>query len=109
MPIQFVYMTAGSDEEAGSIAKALVESKLAACVNIVPGMRSVYVWEQKVQQERECVLIAKTTADRVPALVEKVKAVHSYDCPCIVSLPATGGNPAFLDWIADTVTQGNEK
>ncbi len=103
MPINFVYMTAGSDDEAKTIAGALVASKLAACVNILDGMRSVYVWEGAVQEDTEWVLIAKTTEAQVPALIEKVKEVHSYDCPCIVSLPVADGNPAFLDWIAETV------
>ena len=103
MPINFVYMTAGSDDEAKTIAGVLVRSKLAACVNILDGMRSVYVWEGAVQEDTEWVLIAKTTAAQVPDLIEKVKEIHSYDCPCIVSLPVAGGNPAFLDWIAETV------
>lgn len=103
MQANFVYMTAGSREEAESIAAALVESKLAACVNMFEGMQSIYVWEGEVQQDAEWVLIAKTTPDRVPELTEKVKTLHSYDCPCIVSLPVTGGNPAFLEWIAESV------
>jgi periplasmic divalent cation tolerance protein len=101
--LNVVYMTAGSREEAKSIAAALVESKLAACVNIFDGIHSVYVWDGKIQEDDEWVLIAKTTADLVPKLTERVKALHSYACPCIVSLPVSGGNPEFLDWIAETV------
>lgn len=103
MQIQFVYMTAGSIDEARSIAKALVESKLAACVNIIDRMQSVYVWEGKLQEETECVLIAKTRDDLTPELIEKVKRIHSYQCPCIVCLPVSGGNPRFLEWIAGSV------
>jgi periplasmic divalent cation tolerance protein len=106
MQINFVYMTAGSEKEAKTVAKALVESKLAACVNIIPGMRSVYVWEGDIQEDTEWVLIAKTTADNVPGLIDTVKELHSYDCPCIVGIPAAGGNAAFLDWIAATVSHG---
>ena len=103
MEINFVYMTAGSKDEAGAIGKALVELKLAACVNIIDGMRSIYSWEGKIQEDAEVILIAKTREALVPELTEKVKELHSYDCPCIVSLPVSGGNKAFLDWIAETV------
>jgi len=103
MKVNFIYMTAGSREEAGKIGKALVVSRLAACVNIIDNMKSIYVWQGKVQEDSEIIMIAKTTADRVPALVEKVKSLHSYECPCIVNIPVAGGNQAFLDWIAEAV------
>ena len=99
MPQQFVYMTAGSREEAERIGGRLVEDRLAACVNIIDGMHSIYRWEGKLQQDREVVMIAKTTRGRLASLVETVKAVHSYDCPCVVSFAIDGGNPAFLEWI----------
>jgi periplasmic divalent cation tolerance protein len=92
-------MTAGSKAEAQKIGKALVESRLAACVNILDNMQSIYRWEQEIQQDTEVVLIAKTTASLVSQLVEKVKTLHSYDCPCIVSLPILDGYPPFLDWV----------
>ena len=103
MKVNIVYMTAGSREEAGKIGQELVISKLAACVNILDNMKSIYVWQGDIQEDSEIVMIAKTTADRVPALVEKVKSLHSYECPCIVSIPVCGGNPDFLDWIAGEV------
>ena len=109
MQINFVYMTAGSRDEAKSIAAALVESELAACVNMFEGMQSIYVWDGKIQEDAEWVLIAKTTADLVPELTERVKTLHSYDCPCIVSLPVSGGNPAFLEWIAESVNSAHPK
>ena len=96
-------MTAGSKDEARKIGKELVTTKLAACVNILDNMNSFYMWEGKIQDDTELVMIAKTTEERVPALVEKVKSLHSYDCPCIVSIPISGGNQAFLDWIAAEV------
>ena len=77
---------------------------MAACVNLLENMRSVYRWEGAVQEDTEVVLIAKTTESRFPELVETVKAMHSYDCPCIVGLPVSGGNRAFLDWVRDQVT-----
>jgi periplasmic divalent cation tolerance protein len=103
MALQFVYMTAGSLAEAQLIGEALVAEKLAACVNILEGMQSIYVWEDTLQKDDEVVLIAKTAADRLPALVDRVKALHSYDCPCIVSFPIDGGHPDFLRWIAASV------
>jgi periplasmic divalent cation tolerance protein len=103
MKVNFIYMTAGSKEEARKIGRKLVTLKLAACVNILENMNSIYMWQGKVQDDREVVMIAKTTEACVPELVEKVKSLHSYDCPCIVSLPVSGGNQAFLDWIQEEV------
>ena len=103
MKVNFIYMTAGSRQEAEKIGKELVASRLAACVNILGNMNSIYMWQGKVQNDSEIVLIAKTTEDQVPQLVEKVKSLHSYECPCIVSIPVSGGNQAFLDWIAEEV------
>ena len=99
MAVHFVYMTASSNKEAQKIGKALVESRLAACVNILDNMQSIYRWEEKVQQDAEVVLIAKTTDNLVAQLIDKVKSLHSYDCPCIVSLPLSDGYPPFLDWV----------
>lgn len=96
---RFIYMTTANVEEAQRIGRELVEAHLAACVNILPGMTSMYRWEGKVQESQEVVLIAKTTALLVPALTERVKALHSYACPCVVSLAIEGGNPDFINWI----------
>jgi periplasmic divalent cation tolerance protein len=101
MAVRFIYMTAASREEARRIGRILVEERLAACVNILPGMNSFYWWQGAVQDEQETVLIAKTRAELVQRLTERVKALHSYACPCVVALPIEGGNPAFLQWIAD--------
>jgi len=103
MKINFIYMTVGSKEEARKIGKELVATRIAACVNILDQMNSFYWWDGEIQDDSEVVMIAKTTAARVPDLVKKVKSLHSYDCPCVVSLPVAGGHPAFLDWIAGEV------
>jgi len=105
MKINFIYMTVGSKEEARKIGKALVTAGLAACVNILDNMNSFYVWQGELQDDTEVVMIAKTTEDRVAQLIKKVESLHSYDCPCIVSLPVTGGHQPFLDWIATEVKQ----
>lgn len=102
-----IYVTAGSREEALGIGRALVESRLAACANVLAGTRSVYWWEGKVSEDDEVSLLLKTRDDLVGRLVDKVKEIHSYDCPCVVAVPITGGNRAFLDWIdAETSEQG---
>jgi len=100
---QFVYMTAGSPEEARRIGETLVEDRLAACVNIIEGMHSIYRWKGELQKDREVVMIAKTTRNRLPALIETVKRMHSYDCPCIVSFDLDGGHSDFLEWIGTEV------
>lgn len=103
MEITLIYITAGNKDEAVMIGKALISDRLAACVNIIENMYSMYMWDGKLQDDKETILIAKTTKDRVTYLIEKVNALHSYDCPCIVTLPVSDGNPAFLKWVADEV------
>ena len=103
MQINMVYMTAGSKDEARSIGKALVEGKFAACVNIIDPMTSIYMWEGELQEDTEVVLIAKTTEERVGELIETVKSLHSYDCPCALAIPVLRGNQHFLDWIDESV------
>lgn len=96
-----VYMTAASAEEADRIASAQVEERLAACVNILGDVRSVYRWDGVVRRDAEVALIAKTRAALFDALAARVRALHSYDVPCIVSWPIVAGNPAYLGWIGD--------
>lgn len=101
MSVMFIYATAGDAIEARRIARVVVEERLAACGNVIGGMSSVYWWKGAIQESTEAVLILKTTSDRLDALIARVKALHSYDCPCIEALPVTAGNQAFLDWIAE--------
>ena len=96
-------MTAGSREEADAIGRELVGARLAACVNLIVGMNSIYTWQGKLQIDEEVVMIAKTTSSKVDALIDRVKSIHSYDCPCILQLPVSGGHQPFLDWIAGEV------
>ena len=95
----WVYMTAGSIEEAKSIGQILVGQNLAACVNLLENMTSIYKWEEKLEEIQEVVMIAKTRKSLMPKLIEKVNSIHSYDCPCILELPVHGGNSDFLSWI----------
>ena len=94
-----IYMTTESEAVAERIGRALVGERLAACINIVAGMRSMYWWDGAVHQADEAILIAKTQRSLVNQLIERVRELHTYDCPCIVSLSIDGGNPAFLNWI----------
>ena len=105
MNVKWVYITAKSMDEARRIGKELVRSRLAACINIIDNINSLYMWEGKIQDDREVVLIAKTTESRMPELIESVKSLHSYSCPCILALPVLDGNQAFLDWIANEVSE----
>ena len=95
----FVYMTAGSLEEAKRISKILVEQNLAACVNLLEKMTSIYKWDDKLEEGQEVAIIAKTRKKLMPKLIETVNSHHSYDCPCIIDLQINDGNPEFLSWI----------
>ena len=106
MDYKLVYITTSGVEEAEKIGRTLVTERLAACVNILAGMRSLYWWEGRVQDETEAVLLAKTTGERLEALTARVKSLHSYDCPCVVALGLAGGNQEFLAWIERETSPG---
>lgn len=101
--IVFAYMTTRSRAEARELGRALVEKKLAACVNFWDGMESVYSWEGKIEIGRECVVIAKTTTAVENEFLKFVRANHSYQVPCVVFLPTAGGNPDYLRWLDSNV------
>jgi periplasmic divalent cation tolerance protein len=100
MGVMFVYATAGDAAEALRIGRAAVAERLAACANVLSGMRSVYWWQGEVREGNEAVLVLKTTEDRLEALIARVRELHSYDCPCIEALPVIAGHGPFLDWVA---------
>jgi periplasmic divalent cation tolerance protein len=101
MDLRFVYITCKDRDEARRIGRDLVEQRLAACANVLAGMNSFYWWQDQLQDDEEAVLIAKTRADRMEDLVARVRALHSYDLPCVVGLPIADGNPDYLQWIRD--------
>jgi len=103
MQTYFIYMTAKDKAEARQIGRHLVESRLAACVNILDHMNAMYIWQDEFQDDQEAVMIAKTTEERVDDLIAAVKALHSYEVPCIVALPISDGHPDFLNWIVAQV------
>jgi len=105
MKTKLIYVTAPSHEEAEKIAETVVTEQLAACANILDGATSIFHWEGKLCRENETVLILKTSEERVEELTIRIKELHSYDCPCVVALPIEGGNPDFLNWVADATSQ----
>ena len=94
-----VLMTAGSQREAETIATALVSEMLAACVNIVPGITSVYHWQGELMRDQEWLLLAKSRRDVLDELIRRVQELHSYDLPEVIALPLAGGSQAYLEWI----------
>ena len=97
---RIVLTTAGSQEEARKLAHALVERRLAACVNIVPQVESIYRWQGKVQTAEEWLLLIKTQAEFFDRVSNALKELHSYDLPECLMLEVTAGSPEYLDWIA---------
>jgi periplasmic divalent cation tolerance protein len=95
-----VLVTAPTAEKAAELARTLVLERLAACGNVVPGLRSIYRWEGAVQDEPEALLLLKTTADRFEQLRDRVLALHPYQVPEVVALPVEAGSRAYLEWIA---------
>lgn len=98
-----VLVTAPTAERAAEIARALVEEHLAACGNVVPGVRSIYRWEGKVEDEGEVLLVLKTTRERFPALRDRVLALHPYEAPEVLALPVEAGAERYLTWIRDEI------
>ena len=103
--LKFIYITVGSKAEAREIGKALLEERLAACVNIVPAVSSIYFWEGRICNEQELLLIIKTTTIIYARLEKRIKDLHSYEVPEIISIPLEQGSAKYLKWIKDTVEQ----
>jgi len=96
-----IFITASSEEEAKKVATALVNEKLVACVNIIPKIHSIYWWEDKVCQDDEVMLISKSKQSLFPAIMDRVKSLHSYKVPEIISFPISEGLPEYLNWIEE--------
>ncbi|MDO8747602.1 MAG: divalent-cation tolerance protein CutA [Candidatus Omnitrophota bacterium] len=97
-----VFITASSKEEARKIARGLLEEKLAACVNILPGLESHFWWQGKIDSAKEALLVIKTKKELFNKLAKKVKSLHSYSVPEIIALPIVAGNTEYLNWINDS-------
>jgi periplasmic divalent cation tolerance protein len=100
-----VLTTADSIDLALKIASALVEQKEAACVNIVPGVRSIYRWEGKVCDDAELLLLIKSSADRFEAVRSRIRQIHTYEVPEVISLPVSAGDQSYLRWLNEQIKQ----
>jgi periplasmic divalent cation tolerance protein len=103
MSAVLVFCTCPDEAVAERIATALVEERLAACVNRLPGLASTYHWQGKICNGREVLLLIKTTGERFDALRERILALHPYDVPEVIALAASAGSAAYLDWIESSV------
>lgn len=107
-PYLLIYITCGSKENATQIATALVEEQLAACVNILPGIESVYRWKGKVESAPEYLLMIKTRREMFGTLRERVCKMHHYELPEIIAVPIVAGLEPYLNWITESVTHHAE-
>ena len=96
-----IYVTASSSEEAKNISHVLLDDNLAACINILGEIESMFRWNNKNVSKKEIGFLVKTTTANVDSVISKVKELHSYDCPCIIKLPVDGGNSEFLKWVSE--------
>jgi periplasmic divalent cation tolerance protein len=101
--VVLVLTTIAADTDGATLSRTLVEERLAACVNVLPAMTSVYRWNSKVEEDREQQIVIKTTAERVPALEARVRELHPYELPEFLVLTASGGSSAYLTWVAESV------
>jgi periplasmic divalent cation tolerance protein len=101
-----VLVTAPTPERAAEIARALVDERLAACGNVVPGLRSIYRWEGKIQDDGEALLLLKTTRARFEALRARIVELHPYEVPEVLALPVEAGSAPYLEWIAAETGRG---
>ncbi|XP_030051169.1 protein CutA isoform X1 [Microcaecilia unicolor] len=99
------FITCPNDTVAKEIARGIVEKKLAACVNIVPQITSIYEWKGKIEEDSEVLMMIKTRSSKVPALTEFVRSVHPYEVAEVISLPIDQGNPPYLKWVGDVVPE----
>ena len=102
-PYRVVFVTAGNAAEAKKISLALLKEKLAACVNVVPKISSSYWWKGKIETAEESLLVIKTKKSLVPKLIRKIKKIHSYAVPEVISLPVMEGNRDYLNWMKGSV------
>jgi len=100
---RIVLCSAGSEDEARKIARHLVEQRLAACVNIVPRMESIYRWQGKLESSGEWLLLIKTTVERFPAVRDAIRDLHSYELPECIAIRIEDGSSGYLEWIAQSV------
>ena len=106
--IQIVFCTIDSKDAARPIARQLVETQLAACVSIIDNLTSIYKWEGQLEEDREVLMVMKTSSDRLAALMEKLQKIHPYDVPEILAWPVERGQQAYVDWVLAQVGDQGE-
>ena len=99
--VRIVLVTAPSSDEATRLARTLVEERLAACVNVLPGLTSVYRWEGSIEEADESLMIVKTSEERVQTLERRIVELHPYDVPEVVTLDVASGHAPYLAWVAE--------
>jgi len=97
-----VLVTVPSQEEGEQIARQVLANKLAACVNIIPNLHSIYIWQGKIENSSEWLLLIKTMPERLPALKQQIRQLHSYDVPEILALPVSQGNQEYIQWVYES-------
>lgn len=102
--VVLVLTTIPAEADGAAVARTLVEERLAACVNVLPAMASIYRWKGQVEQDREQQLVIKTTAARLPALEARVRELHTYELPEFLVIAADEGSAAYLAWVNDAVS-----
>ena len=102
-PVAVVLTTIAAEADGPALARTLVDERLAACVNVLPVMTSVYRWKGQVEQDREQQLVIKTTAERLPALEARIRELHAYELPEFLVMTADGGSAAYLAWVEESV------
>jgi periplasmic divalent cation tolerance protein len=102
-----LYITASNREEAILLSHDLLSHRLIACANIFDHATSLYWWQGEIEQHNEAVIIAKTMSKHLGQINERVKSLHSYSCPCVVTVPITGGSPEFMEWIRKETTRND--
>ncbi|MEW6517412.1 MAG: divalent-cation tolerance protein CutA [candidate division FCPU426 bacterium] len=109
MELCVLFITVPNAEVGERVARALVEERLAACVNRVPGLTSIYRWQGKIECDPEELLVVKTRQSLVPELAARVQALHPYQVPEVIALPIVAGLPSYLDWVAAETRDGSQR
>ncbi len=105
MPLRLLYTTLSSPNQAEDIARSLLDARLIACANVIPAVRSLYRWQDEIQDDSEVILLLKTTTDCLDAVRAQILALHPYDSPCLVEIDASVLHPPFAAWLKDSVSQ----
>ncbi|MAY80446.1 MAG: divalent-cation tolerance protein CutA [Deltaproteobacteria bacterium] len=102
--VRLVFMTAPDESVASSIAREVVDARLAACANLLPGVRSIYRWEGEICDDGECLVLFKTTDENLQSLRDRIISLHPYECPEVLAVDVAGGSPDYMKWVLEQVS-----